>query len=91
MTDQSAQLADAASDIDEAANAGLVPQLSMMIGALFASPVRNTLLILGSGLVVVILLTALGRSGSTAGTSPSTTHWRATTSMISWSSSASSP
>ena len=53
MTDQSAQLADAASDIDEAANAGLVPQLSMMIGALFASPVRNTLLILGSGLVVV--------------------------------------
>ncbi len=61
MTDQSAQLADAASDIDEAANAGLVPQLSMMIGALFASPVRNTLLILGSGLVVVILLTAFGQ------------------------------
>jgi putative ATP-binding cassette transporter len=61
MTDQSAQLADAASDIDEAANAGLVPQLSMMIGALFASPVRHTLLMLGSGLVVVILLTAFGQ------------------------------
>ncbi|MGH8431668.1 MAG: ABC transporter ATP-binding protein/permease, partial [Solimonas sp.] len=61
MTDQSAQLADAATDIDEAANAGLVPQLSMMVGALFASPVRNTLLALGGGLVAVILLTAYGQ------------------------------
>jgi putative ATP-binding cassette transporter len=61
MTDQSAQLADAASDIDEAANAGLVPQLAMMIGALFSSPVRNTLMMLGGGLVVVILLTAFGQ------------------------------
>jgi vitamin B12/bleomycin/antimicrobial peptide transport system ATP-binding/permease protein len=61
MTDQSAQLADAAGDIDEAAKAGLVPQLSMMIGALFASPVRHTLFMLGVGLVAVILLTALGQ------------------------------
>lgn len=61
MTDQSAQLADAATDIDEAAHAGLVPQLSMMIGALFASPVRNTLMALGGGLVAVILLTAYGQ------------------------------
>jgi vitamin B12/bleomycin/antimicrobial peptide transport system ATP-binding/permease protein len=61
MTDQSAQLADAATDIDEAANAGLVQQLSMMIGALFSSRVRNTLFILGFGLVAVILLTAYGQ------------------------------
>lgn len=61
MTDQSAQLADAATDIDEAAQAGLVPQLSMMVGALFASPVRRTLLFLGLGLVAVILITAYGQ------------------------------
>jgi putative ATP-binding cassette transporter len=61
MTDQSAQLADAATDIDEAAHQGLVPQVSMMIGALFASPVRNTLFALGAGLVAVILLTAYGQ------------------------------
>lgn len=61
MTDQSAQLADAATDIDEAANAGLATQLGMMIGALFASPVRNTLLLLGFGLVAVILVTAYGQ------------------------------
>jgi putative ATP-binding cassette transporter len=61
MTDQSAQLADAAADIDEAAQAGLVPQLSMMIGALFVSPVRRALLVLGLGLVAVVLLTAYGQ------------------------------
>ncbi|WP_119389751.1 ABC transporter ATP-binding protein/permease [Taklimakanibacter lacteus] len=61
MTDQSTKLADAASDIDEAAQAGLVKQLSMMIGALFASPVRNTLLLLGFALVAVILVTAYGQ------------------------------
>lgn len=61
MTDQSAQLADAATDIDEAAHQGLIPQLSMMIGALFASPVRNTLFALGAGLVTVIFLTAYGQ------------------------------
>jgi putative ATP-binding cassette transporter len=61
MTDQSAQLADAATDIDEAAHQGLIPQVSMMIGALFASPVRNTLFALGASLVTVILLTAYGQ------------------------------
>lgn len=61
MTDQSAQLADAATDIDEAAHQGLVPQVSMMIGALFSSPVRNTLFVLGASLVTVILLTAYGQ------------------------------
>jgi len=61
MTDQSAQLADAATDIDEAAHQGLVPQVTMMIGALFSSPVRNTLFALGASLVTVILLTAYGQ------------------------------
>ena len=61
MTDQSAQLADAASDIDEAAHAGLAQQLSMMIRALFASPVRHTLLLLGVSLIAVILVTAYGQ------------------------------
>lgn len=61
MTDQSAELADAVTDIDEAAQQGLVPQLSMMIGALVASPVRNTLLTLGLGLIAVILITAYGQ------------------------------
>jgi vitamin B12/bleomycin/antimicrobial peptide transport system ATP-binding/permease protein len=61
MTDQSTKLADAASDIDEAAQAGLIPQLSMMVGALFSSPVRKTLLLLGFGLVATILITAYGQ------------------------------
>lgn len=61
MTDQPADLADATTDIDEAANAGLVTQLSMMVSALFASPVRNTLFILGASLVTIILLTAYGQ------------------------------
>ena len=61
MTDQSAQLADAATDIDEAAHAGLVPQLSMMIRALFASPVRNVLFLLGFSLIAVILVSAYGQ------------------------------
>src|SRR5262245_38653102 len=61
MTDQSADLADAATGIDEAAHAGLIPQLTMMIGALFTSTVRRTLLFLSLGLVCVILLTAYGQ------------------------------
>ncbi|TMJ35516.1 MAG: ABC transporter ATP-binding protein/permease [Alphaproteobacteria bacterium] len=61
MTDQSAKLADAATGIDEAAQAGLVPQLSMMIRALFASPVRNVLFLLGFSLVTVILVSAYGQ------------------------------
>ena len=61
MTDQSAQLADAATDIDQAADDGLVPQLSMMIRALFASPVRNTLFLLGFSLGCVILVSAYGQ------------------------------
>ena len=40
---------------------GLVPQLDMMIRALFASPVRNTLFLLGGAIFVVIVATAYGQ------------------------------
>src|SRR5215216_6386175 len=61
MTDQSVQRADAATNVDEAAHDGLVPQLSMMIRALIASPVCNTLMLLGFSLVCVILVSAYGQ------------------------------
>lgn len=61
MTDQPALPAEVASDIEEAVHAGLLTQLSMMVSALFASPVRNTLFTLAFGLVAVILLTAYGQ------------------------------
>ena len=46
---------------DAAPDTGLVPQLSMMIGALWASKVRNTLFALGVGVFAVIALTAYGQ------------------------------
>ena len=46
------------SDEIDSAHAGLVPQLRMMIGALWASPLRNRLLALGAGVFVVIAATA---------------------------------
>ena len=61
MNDPSDVLAKAASDIEEAAHAGLVPQLTMMVQALWASPVRNMLLLLGRGIFVVIVGTAYGQ------------------------------
>ncbi len=49
------------SNAEEIANSGLVPQLNMMIGALWASPVRNTLFLLSGALFVVIAATAYGQ------------------------------
>ncbi len=49
------------STTEEIANSRLVPQLSMMIGALWAAPVRNALLLLASALFVVIAVTAYGQ------------------------------
>jgi putative ATP-binding cassette transporter len=46
---------------EEIANSRLVPQLGMMIGALWAAPVRNTLLFLSSALFIVITVTAYGQ------------------------------
>ena len=41
--------------IEEAAQAGLWPQMSMMRGALWASPVRNSLLMLATFLFVAAM------------------------------------
>jgi vitamin B12/bleomycin/antimicrobial peptide transport system ATP-binding/permease protein len=46
---------------EEIANSGLVPQLGMMIRALWSSPVRNTLFWLSGSLFVVISVTAYGQ------------------------------
>ena len=48
-------------DPEEIAQQGLGPQLRMVIGALWASPVRNTLLLLGTALCLVIIATAYGQ------------------------------
>src|SRR5689334_5936883 len=61
MNDQSGDLAKAASDIEEAAHAGLVPQLTMMVRALLASRVRNTLFLLAGSIFLVVLATAYGQ------------------------------
>jgi putative ATP-binding cassette transporter len=56
------EIANATAEIDEAAHAGLVPQLGMMIRALLASPVRSRLLLLGVSVFAVILGTAYGQN-----------------------------
>ncbi len=56
------EIANATAEIDEAAHAGLVPQLSMMTRALLSSPVRNSLALLGLGVLGVILTTAFGQN-----------------------------
>src|SRR5262249_2609413 len=63
MIDRSQQeIASATAEIDEAAHAGLVPQLGMMIRALLDSPLRAQLAILGVGVFVVIAATAYGQN-----------------------------
>jgi len=49
------------SNSDEIANSGLVPQLAMMVRALWSAPVRNTLFFLSGALFVVIAVTAYGQ------------------------------
>jgi len=48
-------------DSDDLAGARLVPQVSMMLGAAWASPVRNTLLGLAGVTLLVIVATAYGQ------------------------------
>ena len=48
-------------DLEEIAQAGLWPQLGMMHRALWASPVRNTLLVLASSIVLIVAATAYGQ------------------------------
>src|ERR1700688_4883219 len=49
------------SNPEERANSGLVPQLGMMMRALWAAPVRNTLFCLSGALFLVIAVTAYGQ------------------------------
>ena len=56
------EIASATAEIDEAAHAGLVPQLSMMTRALLSSQVRSALLLLGLAVFGVILATAYGQN-----------------------------
>ena len=46
---------------DEIAASGLLPQLAMMLRALWAAPVRNTLLLLSAALFLVVALAAYGQ------------------------------
>lgn len=48
-------------DDEESAQSGLMPQLGMMTRALWASPVRNALVLLSVALLLVILATAWGQ------------------------------
>jgi vitamin B12/bleomycin/antimicrobial peptide transport system ATP-binding/permease protein len=48
-------------DAEQSANSRLVPQLTSMIGALWASPVRNVLFWLAGALVAVVVITAYGQ------------------------------
>jgi len=56
------EIASATAEIDEAAHAGLVPQLGMMFRALLSSPVRNLLALLGVAVFMVIGATAYGQN-----------------------------
>jgi vitamin B12/bleomycin/antimicrobial peptide transport system ATP-binding/permease protein len=56
------EIANATAEIDEAAHAGLVPQLGMMFRALLSSPVRNLLALLGVAVFIVIGATAYGQN-----------------------------
>jgi vitamin B12/bleomycin/antimicrobial peptide transport system ATP-binding/permease protein len=56
------EIASATAEIDEAAHAGLVPQLGMMFRALLSSPVRNLLALLGVAVFIVIGATAYGQN-----------------------------
>jgi putative ATP-binding cassette transporter len=52
---------DDADEAAEIADSHLLPQLRMMAGALWASPVRNTLFVLSGAVFVVIAVTAYGQ------------------------------
>ncbi len=49
------------SNKEESAHSGLVPQLGMMLRALWAAPVRNVLLLLSAALFLVIAMSAYGQ------------------------------
>lgn len=49
-------------DADETTDSGLVMQLRMMIRALWASPVRNTLILLSVAIFLIVVATAYGQN-----------------------------
>jgi ABC-type uncharacterized transport system fused permease/ATPase subunit len=55
------EIASATSEIDTAANAGLMPQLGMMGRALLASPVRRRQLLPAVAVLLVIAITTYGQ------------------------------
>ena len=60
-SEQPEQLQSGASELEEVAHSGLVPQLGMMLHALWAASVRNALLVLATTVFVVIVVTAYGQ------------------------------
>src|SRR5580704_5656298 len=58
--DKPAQTANSA-EAEERANSRLLPQLGMMVRALWAAPVRNTLFLLSGALFLVVAVTAYGQ------------------------------
>jgi vitamin B12/bleomycin/antimicrobial peptide transport system ATP-binding/permease protein len=61
MTDQTRETRNASKIDDEAANARLIPQLSVMLGILLASRVRNHLLVIVIAVVLVVIATVYGQ------------------------------
>ena len=61
MIDRTDKLASPPSDSDEIAQSRLVPQLRMMIAALWSAQVRNTLLALAGGIFLTVVATAYGQ------------------------------
>ena len=59
--DRQEDKARAEPDTEELANSGLLPQLDMMGRALWAAPVRNTLIVLSGSLFFVIAVAAYGQ------------------------------
>ncbi len=61
MSDEPGEFSSTASDAEEAAHAGLVPQLRMMLRSLLASRVGKTLVLLGIAIFLVVAATAYGQ------------------------------
>jgi vitamin B12/bleomycin/antimicrobial peptide transport system ATP-binding/permease protein len=61
MTEPSAELAGAAPETEEVTESRLVPQVRMMLGALWASRLRNILFLLAAAIFLIIVVTAYGQ------------------------------
>jgi putative ATP-binding cassette transporter len=61
MSEQPEELQSGASAPEEVAHSGLVPQLGMMLRALWAASVRNVLVLLATSVFLVIVVTAYGQ------------------------------